>query len=194
MNKQASRFCFIVSLIIGAAIVLSGCTKKQSSGLVINFQSATATLDATFKDFAEVRDDPVNAKKHQEILQRMEMFLISAGEKNPDYLQNLLTKIIKATADAGPSMALQLQDYADKELKLEMERLNKSMESEMEVLKKSSGVLALAEKEKEKQIADLGQEINALKQQLAGKEKELNELRAKILPPPEGVPVIIINN
>ena len=187
MKKQRNRCFLIVSLLMGAIIILNGCAKKQndaslskSQSLVINFQSATANLDATFKDFAEVRDEPANTEKYQEILERMKMFLITEGKKNTPYLQTLLEDIVRAIADVGPGMALQLQDYANKELKLEMERL-----------KNSSNVLALAEKNK--QIAELQKEIDALKQNIVSKEKELNELKEKILPPSQGVPVILIN-
>lgn len=101
----------------------------------------------------EIQNDPQRAGEYLQIIEQLLGFIKDEITRNPDGMKAFLQDMVRLATKASPGSGIEVETYANAQLKHEMERL-----------RRESNVAHL--QEQEKQIADLNKEIARLQKRL----------------------------
>ena len=115
---------FLIILVTVISINFTGCKKTQE--LVFQEpQSKVEQVDQFFNKLKKLNEDPNKNKEYLEIIDKLAVLVKEEVKRNPKRMESFLEDMIGIAVKAGPGLAIEVENYADVELKQGMERLRK---------------------------------------------------------------------
>jgi len=166
-------FLFGASVMIGM-VWLIGCEKNekpQAQG-----EATKEKIDEEFFVYVEqLSKDPSRSKEYLGIVGRLAKIVQTELQKNPFELSSFIEEIIPLIPEAGPTVAIQVESYANDVIKKEMDRLR--LESGVQELKVKDQEIVRYQAliaDLQKQTSALQEKVNNYDASIKAKENELN--------------------
>ena len=159
---------FLVVLLIVISINFSGC-KKTRELVFEEPQSKVEQVDQFLNELKKLREDPEKSKEYLEIIDKLAVLVKEEVKRNPERMESFLENMIEIAVKAGPGLALQVEDYANAELKKEMERLKKERSSQLIELRKK----AVQSEQEADELIELQDEIIQKQDEIIQKQDEI---------------------
>ncbi|MBU2635398.1 hypothetical protein KJ841_02920 [Patescibacteria group bacterium] len=180
----------LIVLVVVISINFTGCKKTQE--LVSKEpQPKVEQADQFFNELKKLREDSEKSKEYFEIIDKLAVLVKEEVKRNPERMESFLEDMIGIAVKAGPGLALEVENYADTELKQEMEKLekkNSELLSQISTLQKEMVQTKEALKETKERL------INFLEERRKEIIEKIEAIDKKSFPSEDEVMVILINH
>jgi len=126
---------FLIVLVSVISINFTGCKKTQE--LVSEEpQTKLEQVDQFLNELKKLREDSEKSKEYFEIMDKLSVLVKEEIKRYPEMRKSFLEDMVEIAVKAGPGLALEVEDYADTELKQEVEKLRKQNDKQIKQIKR----------------------------------------------------------